>query len=76
MNFGSCVDMHWDDPRTKAEKADDMAYELAHPVKDDNGKTVEAKGMITHGKGSDGDAIEIDWSINPVIVSEEEVRWF
>lgn len=82
-----CVDLHFEDPRTKAEKAADLAYEKAHPRKkakpevQENKKEEgdhtqekaesefeESKGMITYGKGIDGEEIEINWDVSPVII--------
>lgn len=73
-----CVDMHWDDPRTRAEKLADEAYGAAHPsaplrsdaTADEKKKFEEDKGRYTIGKDvKTGDTIEIDWKINPLLVA-------
>jgi len=64
-----CVDLHYEDPRTKAEKEADLKYAKKHPepLKDKEGKTHEP-GKVTHGMGVDGEPIEIHWDISPVMV--------
>jgi len=75
-----CVDLHYEDPRTKEEKAADLAYELAHPPKvdkkfksediekDKDEKPYDPSGKVTHGMGIDGEPIEIHWDISPLMV--------
>lgn len=71
-----CVDIHWDDPRTRVEKLADEAYEASHPrspppaAEGEEKKEEESKpGRFTVGKDQKtGELVEIDWNVSPLIV--------
>ena len=71
--------MHWDDPRTQAEKLHDEEYEAKHPRPvpsppaegggDQKKEEAEMKARYTVGKDAKtGETVEIDWKINPLLV--------
>lgn len=64
-----CVDIHYEDPRTPAEREHDLAYEKKHPIFDDKKIKQEPKGHITHGKAPKGDKIAINWELDPLYVN-------
>jgi alpha 1,2-mannosyltransferase len=67
-----CVDLHFEDPRTAAEKQADIAYELKHPPKNESFASTEEmekkKGMITHAVAKDGEVMRFDWTESPLLV--------
>jgi len=67
-----CVDLHFEDPRTVAEKQADIAYELKHPPKNESFASTEEmekkKGMITYAVAKDGEVMRFDWAESPLLV--------
>ena len=68
-----CVDLNYEDPRTKEEKRIDLEWALKHPKSNKGAGTTDPEpeiplAKVSHGIGIDGEAIEIDWDISPIMV--------